>query len=670
MTKSRIRAFCAAVFIFCISASTHSLADKFFEDNDAFFLKYLKQQKFEIDSSASAVVLYEYNSYDLHSSENYMRHEVRRIIKIIKKSGTGYADINIPLRISRFTFFHVNKVHGTTYNLEDGKLVTQEIDGDNISLEKSNLIKEKKISMPVVREGSIIDYSFETEEPNYPINIAGWEIQEDIPKLYSRTEIYISNRVLFKTDNIISRFKELDNSKKSTIDSLLPDSYFYKEVIGEDLLKQYWVRKNIPAFSDEPYLSNENDCREHMNIRLTGVHTLGDQGIMDTWNKINEALVESYYFYRSFPESNASVKQKAKDLAGEDTSELTIAKKIYRFVRDSIAPTDYESIFTYKDIPSVLEEKNGSPAEINFLLIGLLRHAGLSCSPLILATKDKPRPNPLEPDLGRYDYTICQLRINGEKYYLDASEKYNPFGRIPPYCLNGYARVIDKNKKDTCGIVLKPEMSKEKALYSVTTTNNALNDYTLNYKFYFSDAISIDKRTDWNKDTTEIKKYILSLIKDLPLDAKLRQHKVLNLNDPEKQLTLDFTVSLTWPDAGPVYLNPYAVKLFESDPFKNPKRKYPVELPATENLTYSINLKLPDGYTVDEVPKSAVIQIDENNQYKNLVAYDKEANTLSIQSRLQTQRVFFPVSEYDMPRTFFQKMGDEQQHTVVIKKQN
>ncbi len=669
MPKNRILAFCAALFLLCTSISVHSFADKFFQDDDAFFLKYLQQQKFEIDTSAVAVVLYEYNSYDLHSSDAMLKHQVRRIIKIVKKNGSEYADINIPLPVSRFTFYRVNKVHGTTYNLENGNLVKQEIDGDNISLERSNALKERKISMPAVHEGSIIDFSFEIEEENYPINIANWEIQEDIPKLYSRTELYINHRALFATDDIISRFIEVDDSKKKIVDSLLPNSYFYRETIGEDLLKQYWVRKNVPAFSDEPYLSNENNYRERMHVRLTGIHDLGDEGILNTWGKINEALVKNYHFYRAFPESNAPVKEKARELAGNDTSDLSIARKIFKFVRDSITVSGNLTIFTRKDIVKVLNDRTGSPAEANFLLMGLLRQAGLSCSPVILATKDNAMPNPLQPDLGKYDHTICELRISGEKYYLDASEKYNPFGRLPTYCLNGYARVIDKNKKDTCGIVLAPEMAKEKALYSVATTNSALNDYTLNYKFYYSDAVSIEKRTDWNKDTAEVKQYILAMLKDITMDTKLVQYKVLNLNDPEKQLILDFSIKLKWPDSGPVYLNPYAVKLFEREPFKNPKRKYPVEFPATENITYTFSLRLPDGYAVDEVPKSAVIEIDGANQYKNMIDYNKETNTLDIHSRLQLQRLYFPVSDYAMLKEFFQKMGDEQQSTVVIKKQ-
>ena len=326
-------------------------------------------------------------------------------------------------------------------------------------------------------------------------------------------------------------------------------------------------------------------------------------------------------------------------------------------------------MFTRKDLAKVLEERSGNSAEINLLLIALMRHEALECSPVILATTANATPNPMQPELLKYNYTICELRINGQKYYLDAAEKHNPFGRIPPHCLNGYARVIDKNKNDTCGIMLRPEMAKEKALYSVTTTNNAINDYTLNYKFYFGDEASIDKRNKWTKDSSEIKNYILSAIKGFSFDSKLKGYKILNLSDPEKQLTLDFSISMEWPiDGSIIYFNPYAVKFFENDPFKNPKRRYPVELPATENLTYTFSLKLPDGYTVDELPKSGIIKIDEENQYKNMLDYNKETNTVNIYSRLQLPRIFYPVPEYDVLREFFQKMGEEQQKTLVIKK--
>ena len=663
MTRTLFRVLCIAALVFAIPK--YSFADKFFEDNDAFFFKYLKQGKYSIDTSASAIVLYECINFDM----NTWIYKIRKVVKIVKKSGSEYGNIAI-------TSLNYNQgddvgkitgIRGTTYNLDGEKIIKRKIDKDNLAIESTNRMYEKKIAMPEVHEGSIIDYSYEIQG----VNISKWNIQEAIPKLYTRFELCIPPIINITTDDqIVPVFIKKNEDKKNDIDSLLPFSYTFEGSNAKGLMQQCWVRRNVQAFENEPYLPCESNYCEKMLVYINSIHYLGDHGILNNWDEINKQLVENYHFFRAITEWNTPIKEKSKELAGNDTSDINIAKKIFKFVRDSISLNKSTSLFSDRDLAKILNAGSGTSAEMNLLLIALLRHQNLSCSPVILATKDNATPTGEKAEFIKYNHVICLLRLNGKKYYLDASEKYNPFGRIPPYCLNGYARVIDKNKQDTCGVTFTPDMEKEKALYSVTTTNSDIDNYTLNFKLYYGDDAAIDKRTEWNDDTTKIKKYVLSFLKDMTLETKLIQYRVYNLNDPEKQLTLDFSVSIAWPKekGATVYLNPYFINFFGTNPFKDAKRKYPVELPGTQNLTYTLNLKLPDGFEIDEMPKSGIIKIDGTDQYKNMLDYNKDNNTLSIDSRLQMQHIFYPVNEYDVLKEFFQKMGDEQQKTLVIKK--
>ena len=209
MSKNLFWIFNIVVFILLSANPFHSFADKFFDDNDAFFLKYLKQDKFPIDTSASAIVLYECINYDVLKSKVH----VRNIIKIIRKNGAEYADIVIPILNSRFgdNTGTVNEIHGTTYNLEDGKIVKQEIDEENIDVAKTRLINEKKISMPAVHEGSIVDYTYTTNG----IGTSKWDVQEAIPKLYTKLELCSSPEINMITDDqIVPVFIKLDETKK------------------------------------------------------------------------------------------------------------------------------------------------------------------------------------------------------------------------------------------------------------------------------------------------------------------------------------------------------------------------------------------------------------------------------------------------------------------------
>jgi len=636
------------------------------EINDDFFLKYLKQDKFSIDTSAAAIVLYEKDSYDF-MVEPYPIHTVRRIIKILNKAGEKYADVSIILPGSLYGYYHIHNLKGSTYNVDNGQLIRQRVDEENIGDQQSDILKQVKFSMPSVKDGSIIDYTYEIESSAVSLT---WAIQEEIPKLYSEFEIVLDRR-----DNIATEtqrtpfFLKIDNT--SITDSTLPDAYAFGEnlfIKGEDASTKRWIRKNILAFVEEPVISSIDNYRERMTLHALGVHILGvDFNFLDNWFKVNSALISNLNFYRQATSWHITIKNKAIEIARSDMDELSIAKKIFSFVRDSINCDGYESMYSSKNLGKVLEEKSGSVADVNFLLISMLQDAGLKCSPMIISTRSNGLPNRKFPDYLKYNYTVCQLRIGNDKYYLDASGKYNPFGAMQPECYNGYARVIDKH--DTAGIIMTPDMAKEKSFYMMTTTNNSLTDYTLNFKFYYGDQSAYTCREKWNKDTAEIKKYVMNFVKEFPMDATLKSFSVQNLQNPDGQLTLDFNISIIWPDTtSMIYLSPYLIKIHNDNPFKSNQRMYPIDMPFTQNITYLCKLQLPPGYVVDEMPKSSIVKIDDKVQYKNLSTYDKDANLITVDSRYQMQRVSFDRSEYDMVKEFYQKTIDEQQKMIVIKK--
>jgi hypothetical protein len=652
------------IFLITIHTPLPSFAGKAFKSDDGYFLKYLRQEKFAIDTSAPAIVLYEYHSYDIR--EAYKKHQVRRIIKILKQSGSRYADISIPLPGYIFGYFHVNKIHGTTYNLDGDKLIRQEISPENLAIDNSGMIKEKKINMPAVKEGSIIDYTYEIETQGIGIELADWRVQENIPKLYAMMELFTPKAYNYVAEDHARTFVSFEDTKAGVSDEDVPTAFTNSEVIGENILRETWVRRNISAFGEEPYLGCEANYRENLAVYLQSVHAIVNHGILNTWPKINEYLVTSLSFGRTVSAAGSSVNDKAMEIAGKSTDQLTIAKNIYKFVRDSIKSTGANSLYAYKSLEKVLRERSGSSTEINLLLTAMNQNAGLSCSPMILATRDIPTPIYLNPALSKYNYTVCDLVIKGDKYYLDASEKYNPFGRLPEYCLNGYARVIDRH--DSCGILLGADMVTERSLYAVTTTDNSTNNYTLNCKFYFSASEALDKRKAWCMDTAAIRKYVNDFFKESTLPVTIKNYKVQNLYDPENQLTLEFDIKIDWPAQGTVYLAPYFVKFFETNPFTNAWRRYPMSFPAKENKTYTINLKLPAGYTIEEIPKPSIVNLNDHDQYKNMVTYDKEANMLTIYSRLQLGDTWYPVSQYSSVKDFFDKMGEAQQASLAIKK--
>lgn len=108
----------------------------------------LQKKVYSIDSSASAVILYEAGSSEVEGNNkgwfSLVYKEYKRI-HILKKSGYDEADIEIPLYTSGSDEEELQSLRAVTYNLEGGKVV-------ETKLEKENVYKEKRSKNVVIKK--------------------------------------------------------------------------------------------------------------------------------------------------------------------------------------------------------------------------------------------------------------------------------------------------------------------------------------------------------------------------------------------------------------------------------------------------------------------------------------------------------------------------------------
>jgi hypothetical protein len=149
----------------------------------------VEMKQYELDTSASAVVLCDFGkSYFQYQSEKGFQVVFERTtrIKIFKKSGYEYANVEVPYyKKSNSEKEVVTELKGYTYNLENGKMVKTKLTGESIFDEdKTENWKLKKFSLPNVKEGSVIEYTY-TIKSDFLFTFREWEFQSDIPVIWS-----------------------------------------------------------------------------------------------------------------------------------------------------------------------------------------------------------------------------------------------------------------------------------------------------------------------------------------------------------------------------------------------------------------------------------------------------------------------------------------------------
>jgi hypothetical protein len=103
------------------------------------------------------------------------------------------------------------------------------------------------------------------------------------------------------------------------------------------------------------------------------------------------------------------------------------------------------------------------------------------------------------------------------------------------------------------------------------------------------------------------------------------------------------------------------------NPFTILTREYPVDFGVPFNQTYRLNLLIPDGYKVDELPKSKSIVLgDKVGTFNYQIAQmDKR---VALNMRFSIQKSLFYSSEYGMLKDFFDLVVAKEAEQIVLKK--
>jgi hypothetical protein len=161
-----------------------------------------------------------------------------------------------------------------------------------------------------------------------------------------------------------------------------------------------------------------------------------------------------------------------------------------------------------------------------------------------------------------------------------------------------------------------------------------------------------DLQTSYGSDL-EIENGVLDSLAKLEMPVKI--HYDFNMKSPSKENV--------------IYFNPMLSERLRENPFKAAERKYPVEMPWTMDELYTFNMEIPEGYTVEELPKSARVAYNEN---EGLFEYliQNSAGSVQLRCRIKLNKATFSPEEYNTLRDFFAFIVKKQNEQIVFKKKS
>lgn len=635
-------------------------------------------EKLKVDTSYGAVIIADIGSSSFEGNTKgwfTLIYKHQRRIKIINKKGFDLASVEIPLYISTKSNAEekLDALKASTYNLENGVVVETKLGKDAVfkdKQDKNHIVK--KFTMPAIKEGSIIEYSY-TINSDFLFNLQPWSFQGSYPRVWSEYELDLPNffEYVFLAqgynafDIKTSKTRQVNYSVIDDSDNPAGKSETYS--IPSTNTINRWVIKNVPALKEEKFTTSIDNHISKIEFQMSGQQfpNSARRDIMGSWNTVSEALLKDEDFGERLNKDNPWLNDDIKLVKAGTVNKLEEAKKIYAFVKNTIKCNAKHGIYLSTSMKDVLKNKNGSVADVNLLLITMLKHENIQASPVILSTRANGNTHEFYPLVNRFNYVICKADIDGVSYFLDASKPYMGFNKLPEYCLNGPARVIDLNPLP---VYFYADSVKEAKMTNVML----FNDEKIAGKWsgmltaslgYYETCNIRQKFLDNGKEAFE-KKLKESYTGDFSID----DIKYEDENNDELPIRMSHNINVDGNDnTNVIYFNPMIKEGYKENYFTAAERKYPVEMPYQIDETYNFQMEIPVGFVVDEMPKSAKVNLNDGEGFFEYLI-SKSDNGIILRSRIKLNKATYLPEDYETLRNFFDYIVKKHAEQIVFKK--
>jgi hypothetical protein len=158
--------------------------------------------------------------------------------------------------------------------------------------------------------------------------------------------------------------------------------------------------------------------------------------------------------------------------------------------------------------------------------------------------------------------------------------------------------------------------------------------------------------------------------KDFGSSIEINNCRFDSLDKYEEVLGINYDFDMEQEKEDVIYLNPMFSEGYKDNPFKSAERFYPVEMPYTMEETYNLQLEVPQGYIVDELPKQIMVKFNEEGEGMFEYRISQSGNGISLRSRILFKRSTFLPEEYESLREFFNLIVKKHNEQIVFKKKS
>jgi Domain of Unknown Function with PDB structure (DUF3857)/Transglutaminase-like superfamily len=378
-----------------------------------------------------------------------------------------------------------------------------------------------------------------------------------------------------------------------------------------------------------------------------------------------------------------NIAAKARDLTANSKTELDKIKAIGNYVQN----LQYISIDIgvaygngYKPRPSttVLGRGYGDCKDKANLMRALLKALKIEAYPIAIFSGDRAFVREQWASPRQFNHCIIAVKVSdetkaptiiqdeklGRLLIFDATDPYTPVGDLPDYLQGSYALIIAGDNGGLAKMpITPPETDRLERNIEVQLSEAGEIKGTIRESAQ-GQASTAYRREFRGSSATDYKKAIEGWVTSGATGARVED---LQTKEGDNN-SFDIAVTFTAQRYGQVMQNrllvfkPVIVSRRNGSALTELTRANPIEIDG-RSIKETASFLLPEGFTVDELPDAANLQVPFGTYSTKYVV---TGNRLQFTRELKLNRIILPVEKYAVAKEFFSKIREAEQAPVVL----
>lgn len=597
---------------------------------------------------ATAVYLLDKKTLEIRLDGSSVTTVHQTIFLLNERGERRYAQVRIPYVATRQQV----KVHFARTVRPDGTLVEatpeaqQEIAPAAAYSTLYPGVRLRLVNLPAVEAGAVVDYEYSIEDLQPPLQNDFWDrflMQAVDPILLSKYVLTVPATLTFK--------------------AVQNNLHLEPEVINQGSHKTYvWQVTNCPPVVSEPYMPPFHNVASWLMISS-----------LDSWDEV--AAWYADLAREQYVPDEAILTETANLVGGVAEREEKI-KALFYYVESKIRYVALElgtSAYRPHSASEVFRTRYGDCKDQATLLITMLRCAGIEAYPALVRKNTAGKLARDLPSPGQFNHALVCVPQEGGYIWLDTTAETCPYGYLPADVQGCEALIIKGDRAEFATTpVARPEDNLKERHVRLRFVGEEATDVDCQVALTVTGTFDLATRAGFlYTDPAARLKGVAEGINQVCPNASLFEDsfrlRPLDLSNLEEPLTMYYrfrarnyatrTRRFLLFKAG-VLERVDSTAMFVAD-----KRTHPVVFREPLMTVNIIDIELPPGYRVEELP----LDVELNYPFAYFaVNYQEEEGKIRYTRRFAIVQREVPPEQYPALKQFYERVAQEDRQQIVL----